>query len=403
MKTYDEIKQHFNNLNNDISHFVNSNDICTPMECVKEMVDSVPTNFWNNDKKILDCCCGNGNFHGYIQTKTNIDNLYFNEINEERIKNLKNYFGDNINLTTNDFLEYDETIKYDMIVANPPYAKFTDGKRASKNHNMSRAFIEKALNVVKDDGYLLFIVPNNWMSYSDRNVLPKILSQYQFIHLDIHGAKKYFPKVGSSFTWFLLQKKPNTESFNVYNNYYMKDVQYTSIDSNTNFLPLYMSDLTKSIIKKTTTYQEKYNIQTSSDLHKYTKRDLISIECDETHKYKLIHTPTQTVWSRRPHKFQDGYKIFLSLTDQYETFIDSCGMTQSVAFIRCESTEEAERIQQELNNPVYKFVNNITRYGNFNNVRVLQSFTTIDNILLTEKEDKLIEAFNNIYYKTKKK
>jgi hypothetical protein len=50
-----DIKEYFNNLNQDQSHFYNSNDICTPMECIKEMVDSVPESFWQQkDLKILD-------------------------------------------------------------------------------------------------------------------------------------------------------------------------------------------------------------------------------------------------------------------------------------------------------------------------------------------------------------
>ena len=72
---------------------------------------------------------------------------------------------------------------------------------------MSRDFISKAIDIIKENGYILFICPNNWQSYSDRNILPELLSSYQFIHININGAKKYFPKVGSSFTWFVLQKK----------------------------------------------------------------------------------------------------------------------------------------------------------------------------------------------------
>ena len=53
---------------------------------------------------------------------------------------------------------------------------------------------------------------------------------------------------------------------------------------------------------------EKYKVETSSDLHKYTKRDLISTEQSDEYKYKLIHTPKQTVYAKRPHKFQEGYK-----------------------------------------------------------------------------------------------
>jgi hypothetical protein len=56
--TFDEIKYFFDKLNFDETHFVNSNDICTPINCVKEMVDSIPNDFWNRKNlKILDSCC----------------------------------------------------------------------------------------------------------------------------------------------------------------------------------------------------------------------------------------------------------------------------------------------------------------------------------------------------------
>ena len=238
-KALTEIFTHFDNLNSDLSHFNNSNDICTPMGCVKEMVDTIPKEFWHRKNlKILDSCCGNGNFHAYIHTKCALNSLYFNEINEKRIINLKSYFGDTINFTNQDFLDFDSKEKYDLVVSNPPYAKFCGEKRASKNHNLSRAFIRKAIEITKQGGYILFIAPDNWMSFSDRNILPQLMSQYQFIHLNIHGAKKWFPKVGSSFTWFLMQKSPNTKSFVIENYYKTKDVVTAKLDKGVNFIPL---------------------------------------------------------------------------------------------------------------------------------------------------------------------
>ena len=62
------------------------------------------------------------------------------------------------------------------------------------------------------------------------------------------------------------------------------------------------------------------------------------------YKYKLIHTPKQTVWSSRPHKYQDGFKVFISTTSYYGTFVDNCGMTQSIAFIMCKNETEAKNI-----------------------------------------------------------
>jgi adenine-specific DNA-methyltransferase len=390
----------FDELNFDETHFTNSNDICTPMSCVKEMVDSIPMDFWKKKNlKILDSCSGNGNFHAYIQTKTSIKNLYFNDINNLRIENSLNLFGKNINITKEDFLMKDETEKFDLIVSNPPYAKFTDGKRASKNHNLSRDFIKKSLKLVKKNGYILFIVPDNWMSFADRNKLPIELTQLQFIHLNIHGAKKYFPKVGSSFTWFLIQNKKNENEFLVENSYKIKDVQKVKLSSKMNFIPLYCSKESLSLIDKVVNSNSlKFKIETSSNLHKHTKKDHLSTEKNSKYKYKIIHTPTQTIWSDTPHKYQEGYKVFISLTNQYSTFIDNCGMTQSIAFIRCESKSEAEKIKNELDNDIYKAIVNLTRYGNFNNVRVLQNLSRLDEISLSLGEKKFVEKFNKEYY-----
>ena len=401
LNTFSDIKLLYTKLDKDASHFVNSNDICTPIDCVKEMVDVIPNEVWKRKGlKVLDSCCGNGNFHAYIQTKTHVSNLYFNEINPKRIDNVKRIFGNNINITDRDFLTFEDKEEYDIVVSNPPYAKFdANNKRVSKNHNLSRDFIRKALAITKKDGYILFIVPNNWMSYADRNILPKLLSQYQFIHLNINGAKKWFPKVGSSFTWFLLKKSPNKTDFTVENNYVLKGEEKTILGKDINYIPLYYSNIVKSIIDKTlNTDYPKYKVETTSYLHRYTKKEFIQEEKDTIFKYRLIHTPTQTVYSKVPHKYQNGYKVFISLSNQYSTFVDNCGMTQSIAFIRCHTKAEAKKIQEELKNDIFIFLNNITRYGNFNNVRILQTFPLLEYICLTQQEKYFIYRFNQIYY-----
>jgi SAM-dependent methyltransferase len=399
-KSFESTRNFYQKLDQDSSHFVNSNDICTPLDCVKEMVDKIPENFWKRKNlKILDSCCGNGNFHSYILQKTAIDNLYFNEINPKRLENLQAIFGSDIHLTKRDFLQFEEVEKYDLVVSNPPYAKFTDGKRTSKNHNLSRSFILKALKITKKGGYILFIVPNNWMSFADRNRLPQILSEYQFLHININGAKKWFPKVGSSFTWFLLQKTPNKEKFTIENNYVVKSVERAKLGKFVRYIPLYYSQVVRSIIQKTLELDcPKYKIETTSYLHRYTKKHLIQTGQNKEFPYKIIHTPSQTLYSQIPHKFQRGYKVFLSLSNQYQTFIDNCGMTQSIAFVRCDSYSKAEEIKEQLDNELFLFLNNITRYGNFNNVRILQSFPLLRYVRLQKDEWDFIKYFNSYYY-----
>ena len=79
-----------------------------------------------------------------------------------------------------------------------------------------------------------------------------------------------------------------------------------------------------------------------------------------------------------PHKYQEGYKVFISTTDRYMTFVDNCGMTQSIAFIRCEDEEQAKLYKSILDHPLYQFINNICRWGNYNCNRILQSFPIPD-------------------------
>jgi hypothetical protein len=75
-------------------------------------------------------------------------------------------------------------------------------------------------------------------------------------------------------------------------------------------------------------------------------------------------------------------------------------MTQSIVFIRCSSEKEANLYKKILDHKFYKFINNVCRWGNFNNIRILQSFpipesyeTLYHDLDLTEEEIQFIEDF----------
>ena len=400
IKTLRDAVLRFNTLDKDTSHFVNSNDICTPLMCVVEMVDRIPKVFWKNKNiKVLDPCCGNGNFHAYISTKTSLKNLYFNDINKKRLENVREYFGSGVNISSFDFLEWTPSEQFDLVIANPPFALFSNGKRASKNHNMSRDFVLKAIEAVKEGGYLCFILPDNWMSYADRNLVAKTLSKYQFVYLNIHGAKKYFSKVGSSFTYFVVQKTPNKKGFRVDNFYKLKDSKRVRIPPQTPFIPLYCSNETMGILNKVVfSKTPKYKVETTSFLHKYTKKHYLSATKTNTHIHPVRHTPTQLIYSNKKHKYQLGWKVFIPLTNQYKPFIEKdTGMTQSIAFIRCKTYKEAQAILKEVQGDVFCFINNITRYGNFNNIRVLQNLSPPQHFSLNTEEQECIKQFISVY------
>lgn len=389
--TFHQLQTYYDTvLNTDKCTYRSSNDEPTPIGCVVEMIQKIPCDLWREtDLSILDPCCGNGNFFVPIlfellkhhDKRTVLERiLAFNDVSESRLNNVRNVFCAqtyNLRITNHDFITTGCDTKYNLIVANPPYAKLLpNGKRSSKNHNLIKAFIEKALSMLKPNGYLLFITPDNWMSYADRNTLIETLTALQIIHLDIHSAKKYFKRIGSSFTWYLIQNRPFYTNITV-SGVWKKNTYTSVVPSNIRkYIPLVYNQLVQSILSKTVDNPSlaKFQVQTSSDLHKYTKAHLIHHQHTDVYSHRLIHTPSQTVYASRPHKFQQGYKLFLSTTDKYRVFVDNCGMTQSIAFILCSSEQQANTYAHILQHPLYIFINNICRWGNFNNIRIMQHF-----------------------------
>jgi len=408
---YDIVKKYYNEtLNKDKKLVITSNDEPTPISCVEEMIDKIPEDFWKNENiKILDPCCGCGNFPFVIYFKLKkyhekahiLSNmLYFNDTNTDRLNVLKNIFNYKLNIYNQDFLKFDCKNKFDLIVANPPYAKLLpNGKRASKNHNLIGMFIEKSFELLNPNGFILYITPDNWMSFANRNTLIKKLTQKQILYINIHIAKKYFKKVGSSFVWYLIENKPFYKDIQIEGIWKKKLYKDTVKSEERCYIPLFYNKIIQSILHKTIDKPNpKFEVKTSSYLHKYTKKKFISKDKDDIYKYKLIHTPKQTVWSSIPHKFQEGYKVFISTTSYYGSFVDNCGMTQSIAFIQCRDKDEADNINEVLRHPMYTFINNICRYGNFNNIRILQRFPycedynkVYEKFDITEEEQKFIE------------
>lgn len=367
-------------LSNEKSLMKNSNDICTPMGCVREMLDHVPKYFWDTNPNILDPCCGFGNFaHGCMEKLGERPYTFHNnDIDDQRLSKCRELFGSKCSYSSLDFLENFTEKKWDLIVANPPYAKIMEnGTRASKNHTLVRDFIKKSISILKPNGYIVFITPDNVFSLADRNDVCRLLTSLKIIHLELNSAKKkWFPKVGSSFAWYVVKNEDHGDSYYTCSGVYENKKFNGKIKNHTrDHIPLLWTADVKELLDQTIDSKSpKFNVETSSDLHAYTKRDLLSDANDDDHPWRIIHTPKQTKYSSRSHKYQDGWKVFISLTDRYKVWKDNCGMTQSVAFIRTKDEEEADIICEKLNKPIFRHINDIHRYGNFNSIRILQKF-----------------------------
>jgi hypothetical protein len=118
------------------------------------------------------------------------------------------------------------------------------------------------------------------MSYADRNLLIEIITSLQIIHLDIHTAKKYFTKIGSSFTWYIIQNCPFYKNINISGIWKKKEYISSVISKPRKYIPLLYNQIVQNILEKTIDNNtlKKFEVKTSSYLHKYTKAEFISDE-----------------------------------------------------------------------------------------------------------------------------
>lgn len=333
------IIEELDRLNSDKSHFVSRDDICTPMECVKKMLDYIPLVFWEKKNiKVLDPCCGNGNFGAYCKTKTNDNNIYYNDTNLIRLENCKSLLYPK-HINNEDFFhltgKFDTT--YDLIMANPPYSG-----GGNKNRSLSNAFIEESIDRLNKKGYLCFITPNNWMTYNSNNTtLKKLLTEGSFIVID-NSAKHFFKNVGSSFTIFIWQKGVTNNKTYVVNDYLIKDVQKdVVIPKNLNFIPLYLSNSIISIIQKAICKEEN-NFTYRCDLHNFTQKAFLNDIKTDKYKYETIHTPNITRYASKKQDIYDDYVIIIPLSNYFIPYIRThVNTTQSVGYFAFKTQKEA--------------------------------------------------------------
>lgn len=383
-KSFEDLVVFFDALNEEKYHKVSQDDICTPMLCVKTMLDYVPDELWKRKNlKILDPCCGNGNFGAYAATKTKLNNIYFNELNFIRYSNCKAILSPKHISNCDAFSPSKEfDIKYDLIMANPPYSG-----GGNKNQSLSNDFIELGISMLKNRGYLCFITPNNWMTYNNNNpTLKKLLTLGSFLVID-NDAKKFFSGVGSSFTIIIWQKGVFDNKTYVRNNFLIKDEQFNlSIPNNLHFIPLYLSQTVIDL--ETKLIQENENgFKYRCDLHNFTKKDLLSDTQDDVFKYPTIHTARKTRFAKIKQDIFDKYVIIIPLSTYYVPYIvTGFNTTQSVGYFAFETKEKAEKHLAVITKDYYKVIIHLTRYGNFNNIMVLKHLNFNNEPNLTEKE-----------------
>ena len=166
----------------------------TPEKIVSKVVDQTFDGRRLDAVKILDPCCGTGNFFIELGDRAKAENLYGYDIDETSIilakinmaLNFKDCSYDMLqsNFKTTDFLRYRKD-KFDYILGNPPWgydfskeeekilrSNFKTCK--GKNIESYDVFVEHSLDRLKDGGSLCFILPEAFLTVKSHEAVRRV-------------------------------------------------------------------------------------------------------------------------------------------------------------------------------------------------------------------------------------
>ena len=187
---------------------------------VEEMLDQLPETIWTSDTTtFFDPAIGGGQFvraierrlRSYGHPDNNIRKRVFGfEESQLHIRfavNKHKLVGQYARKPYDKFLEMDNSMKFDVVVGNPPYQSEKDN-----SDQLWPLFTEKVINLTNESGYVGFIIPDTWTSGTRsvmlsgrKNLLTEIFNSLDVKVLNF-DVKKYFPGIGSGFSAFVIQK-----------------------------------------------------------------------------------------------------------------------------------------------------------------------------------------------------
>jgi len=292
-------------------------------------------------------------------------------------------------------------VKFDYVVGNPPYQ---DSSHKEKKNTLWRKFVDKSLEIVKDGGYILFVIPSSWMG--SKKLLDKYFLPYNLIFVNKDECRKYF-KVGSTFSYYLLQKQPYDGITTIVNKEISGDILKTKININDyifDCFPRNISRLSNSIISKVLNYEEKLGI-INSTTHHNVHRDRWRTEPSGDFRFPVYNTPSKIYYYNSPHKHQDMPKIIIPTTTYFRKMLyTTYGTTQSFCYYLLKDNEDPEVVLNNINNILFDYINECFRYANWNNVQLLKKMPKIpldikmddndvfDFFKITKEESKYIKG-----------
>jgi type I restriction-modification system DNA methylase subunit len=176
-----------------------------------------------NIKNILEPSCGSGEFFQVLDSNYTDVNITGIELNKTIYNKMKDTTLENneLRLVNQDYLKWNASQKYDLIVGNPPYFVMKKGEVDERFHdfiegrpNIFTLFIIHSLQFLEKDGILAFVLPKNFVNCLYYSLLRHhIYEKYKIIDI-IHCDGNLFMGTAQDTIIFIIQNTTPSDNHN---------------------------------------------------------------------------------------------------------------------------------------------------------------------------------------------
>ena len=349
---------------------------------VEEMLDQLPETVWtSNSTTFFDPATGGGQFvraieqrlrergHSDVNICKRVSGFEDSELHIRYAVNKHKLVGQYARKTYEKFFEMDTTMKFDVVIGNPPYQDADDSGGALWSKIAGTCFN----NLVKDDGHVVMLHPPSFVGKhlstgkgkSDYSTFMN--NQIEQLHLfDDFEKNKYFPGTGTRVCWYVARKAKPTMNTQVIgydrNNRYTFELDFPT----TTFLPTVINKNTISIHKKLIACDSLKFVQ-RRELHYHTMKIKKSVNDSQTKNYPFKSYFSHKLVRYADFKFSDydAIKLMVPQTSTIDkSFVDvNCNVSEDLFYVVCNSISDAKGLQEYLKCNLVSYIGKMYRPG----------------------------------------
>lgn len=190
----------------------------TPPSTISNLLNNIIPKFVDQDSiRVLEPSCGSGEFITVLCEKFTDKNLHIDAIenNKTIFDSIKPIFEQDsrVKLFNEDFLDYNPTQQFDLIVGNPPYFVMKKQEVDESYYpffdcrpNVFLLFIIKSMNHLKINGILSFVLPKSFLNCLYYNKTRELLNK-EYVILGIQECRDEYIETKQETVILTLQKK----------------------------------------------------------------------------------------------------------------------------------------------------------------------------------------------------